>query len=277
MLEQARQQGAAAAQDFIDDPTNALPLVPFSTESSTSSLLGVDVGLARWAGSIPRERKLGLGLVGQLRHSKLEQPRQVGLWGQSWTVKLDAELGAQADGYFVSGSAAAQFGTLVTLSNAGHAAYLRFSGDISIFGDTKYSMGTGLASIPFGMRLILAGAVFELGAVPGLGWTNIFEDSRHVGSGPLFFGGQARWQTQAGWLELQQMHGVSPADVVDTRVSACGHYKNWLLCADGSWLDLHDIGNGDEVRFARVGLRLGVGSWNLDTTQSLRTSLVPLR
>jgi hypothetical protein len=277
LLEQVRQRGAAVSQDFEDDPNQALPEAPWTLENYSSRLVGVGVGITRLGDSLPRQREFGLGLVGQLRRSSLEQPRLVGMWGQSWALNLNADIGAQKPGYFAYGTAAAEFGTLATLASAGHGMYLRFSGDMSVFIDDKVSMSRGLASIPFGMRMLVKGAVLELGAVPALGWASIFQDTRSYGSGPLFMGGQARWQSKAGWLELQQMRGVSPAQVVITTVSACGNTKSWMLCADGNWLDLHDISRGEPARLVRVGIRFGIGSWNLERKEVSRTALVPLR
>lgn len=277
MLEQVRQRGAAVSQDFVDDPSQALPEVPWTLENYSSRFVGVGVGLSQLGDSLPHESEFGVGLVGQLRRSSLEQPRLVGLWGQSWALNLSADVGAQSPSYFVFGTGEAEFGTLATLANAGHGVYLRFSGAMSVFLDDKTSMSKGLASIPFGMRMAIKGAVLELGAVPALGWANIFQDFRNYGSGPLFLGGQAKWQSKAGWLELQQTHGVSPAKVVITTVSACGNTKIWMLCADGNWLNLHDLSRGEAARFVRVGLRLGIGNWSLDTEEVSRSTLVRLR
>jgi hypothetical protein len=277
MLEQVRQRGAAVSQDFVDDPSQALPEVPWTVEDYSSRLVGVSIGLTHLGDSLPRESEFGVGLVGQLRRSNLEQPRLVGLWGQSWALNLGANMGAQTPGYFVFAAGDAEFGTVATLAHAGHGVYLRFSGAMSAFVDNRISMSQGLASIPFGPRLVIDGAVLELGAVPALGWASIFQDSKGYGSGPLFFGGQARWQSKAGWLELQQTRGVSPAQITITTVSACGNTKSWILCADGNWLDLHDLSRGEPARFMRVGLRIGIGSWNLETKEVSRTALVPLR
>jgi hypothetical protein len=277
MLEQARQRGAAVSQDFEDDPNLALPEVRWTLENYSSRLFGVGMGLTHLGDSLPREREFGVGLVGQLRRSSLEQPRLVGLWGQSWALNLSADVGAQKSGYFAYGNGEADFGTLATLANAGHGLYLRFSGAMSVFLDDKTSMSKGLASIPFGMKMAVKGAVLELGAVPALGWASIFQDSKSYGSGPLFMGGQARWQSKAGWLELQQTYGVSPAKVTITTLSACGNTKSWMLCADGNWLDLHDLSRGDSARFVRIGLRLGIGSWSLESKDVSRTTLVRLR
>ena len=277
MLEQVRNRGAAVSQDFEDDPNQALPKVPWTLENYWFRLVGVGVGTTHLGDSLPRETEFGVGLVGQLRRSSLEQPRLVGMWGQSWALNLGADIGSEMPGNFAYGNADAEFGTLATLAHAGHGLYLRFSGAMSVFLDDKTSMSRGLASIPFGMRLAIKGAALELGAVPALGWANIFQDSRSYGSGPLFMGGQARWQSKAGWLELQQTRGVSPAQVAITTVSACGNTKIWMLCADGNWLDLHDLSHGEAARFVRVGLRIGIGSWNFESKEVSRTALVPLR
>ena len=111
MLEQARMQAAASAQDFEDDPTHALPKIPWVTEIETSKLFGVDASVARFAGNSPRSQQLGVALVGQLRYFKLEQPRVVGQWGQSWGVALGTGFGAEASSSFGLGNATAQFGT----------------------------------------------------------------------------------------------------------------------------------------------------------------------
>ena len=277
MLEQAKQHGAAVSQDFVDDPSQALPVVPWTLENYSLRLVGVGAGLTHLGDSLPREGTSGFGFVGQLRRSSLEQPRLVGLWGQSWALNLSADVGAETRGLFASATGAAEFGTLATLANAGHGLYLRFSGDMSVFVDDKTSMSRGLGSIPFGMRLAVKGAVLELGAVPALGWASIFQDSRSYGSGPLFMGAQARWQSKAGWLELHQSHGVSPAHVVITTVSACGNAKHWMLCADGNWLDLRDLSRGEPARFVRIGLRLGIGNFGLEREQVSRTLVAPLR
>ena len=277
MLEQARMRGAAAAQSFDDDPTSALPEVPWTSETNTSSLLGVGVGLARLDGAIPSERHLGVGAAGQLRHAKLEQPLVPGLWGQSWAIAFDAQFGAESQRYFGLGNAQAQFGTLATLASAGHALYFRFAGDISIFRDSTDSVGTGFASIPVGARFNLDGAALEFGIVPALGWVSLFQDARQFAAGPLFFGAQGKWQTRAGWLEVQHLRGVSPANATVTTLLACGNYRHWTFCGEGSWPDLHDLGHGDQARFARVGIRIGLGSWHTPTERSLRPSLVRLR
>ncbi len=272
MLEQARMRGAATAQSFDDDPINALPKVPWSLETSTVGLLGIDAGLARWGGSSMNERDFGVGLAAQLHHSKLEQPRVPGLWGQSWAVALNLDFGAQSRGVFGFGDALAEFGTLATLAAAGHAVYFRFSGEMSAFGDSKNSVGSGFASIPFGLRFKASGSALEVGAVPALGWVSLFQDARQFTTGPPFFGGQAKWQTHASWLQVQHLRGVSPAQAAVTTLLACGHSGVVALCAEGSWLDLHDLGQRDEARFARVGFRIGLGKWSSETEPAMRTT-----
>jgi hypothetical protein len=276
MLEQARMRGAATAQSFDDDPTSALPKVPWSLETSTVGLLGTDAALARWGGGSMNERDFGVGLAAQLHHSKLEQPRVPGLWGQSWAVALNTEFGAQSRRYFGFGDALAQFGTLATLAAAGHALYFRFSGEMSVFGDSKNSIGSGFASIPFGLRFKVSGSALELGAAPALGWVSAFQDARQFTTGPLFFGGQAKWQTNAGWLQVQHLSGVSPAEAAVTTLLACGHSGVIALCAEGSWLDLHDLGQRDEARFARIGFRIGLGKWSNEAERVMRAAVVPL-
>ncbi len=277
MLEQVRMRGAAAAQDFDDDPENALPTVPWTIETSTLSILGIDTGLARLSGGQLNEHKLGIGGAGRLYHSELEQPRVAGLWGQSWAVALDAEFGAESTRYFGCGNALAQFGTLATLGAAGHAFFLRFSGEMSVFRDSVNSMGTGFAGIPVGLRFKLAEADFEVSAVPALGWATLFQDAQPFVAGPLFMGAQLKWLTKPGFIELQHMRGVSPAQAAITTLLTCAYSGYFALCAEGTWLALHDLGQGDQARFARVGVRIGLGTSSRNSERSLRPSIVPLR
>ena len=277
MLEQARMRGAAAAQDFDDDPANALPTVPWTLETNTSDLLGVDVGLSRLSTDVTSERQLGIGVVGQFYHSKWEQPRLAGLWGQSWAVALDAAFGAESNRYFGAGGGLAQFGTLATLGAAGHAFFLRFSGELAAYRDTNNSIGTGFGSIPIGFRFRVANADLELGVVPALGWVSLFRDARPFNAGPLFIGGQMKWLTRSGFMQLQHLRGVSPADAADTTLLTCAYSGFIALCAEGTWVHLNDLGQGDLARFARIGIRIGLGATSRKSEREQRPAIVPLR
>jgi hypothetical protein len=275
MLEQARTRGAASAQDFEDDPTNALPKIPWTTDSETSSLLGAEAGVARFAGNGFASKELGAGLVGQLRYSKLEQPELAGMWGQSWALALDTGFGAEGASYFGRGTARAQFGTMATLASAQHAFYLRFSGDLSTYRNSDNSFSTGFLSIPMGFRFKLKGAALELGGVSALGWSSVGQGSLNYGAGPLYFGAQSKLQTKVGFLEIQHLLAVSPAQAANTTLLSCGHYRSWIFCAEGTWLHLHDLNRSDEARFARVGIRIGFGSWESKTQHNQRKWVLP--
>ena len=277
MLEQARMRGAAAAQDFEDDPTNALPMVPWTLEVNSSRMLGVDVGLSRMSADAGSERELGIGVVGQIYRSKWEQPRVAGLWGQSWAVALDAAFGAESNRYFGAGSGLAQFGTLATLGAAGHVFFLRFSGELATYRDPNDSMSTGFASIPVGVGFRVAQAHLELGVVPALGWASLFQDARQFDAGPLFIGAQMKWLTKPGFVALQYLRGVSPADATDTTLSTCAYSGLVALCAEGTWVRLNDLGQGNPASFARVGIRIGLGTSSRKSERELRPAIVPLR
>jgi hypothetical protein len=277
MLEQARQRGAASAEDFEDDPTTALPQVPWFTETRTSRLLGLDVELSRLGGASYGRREFGLAAAGHVFHSKLEQPLSAGLWGQSWAIALTTEFGADSRGLLGYGAAMGQFGTLATLNACGHAIFFRFSGELSMAGDVDDTLGRGFASIPIGVRFRFRGSALELGAEPALGWINLVRDSQPYAAGPLFIGGHVKWQTEAGWFELQQRRGVSPAHADDTELLACTHAGVVSLCAEGDVVRLRDLSSGDTARFARVGVRFGLGQWASETQQSQRPLVVPLR
>ncbi len=277
MLEQARLRGAAAEQDFADDPTRALPQVPWTAETRDFGMLGVTVDRAQWDVAGIRDHSMAVGLTGQMRHFKLEQPRLVGLWGQSWGIQLSANAGADKAGLLAYGDAEAEFGTIATIAERGHGIYLRFSAQMSMAADPQTSSGIVLGRIPFGLRWDLGGAALELGAVPALGWATVSNNDRHLGTGPLFMGGEAKLLSKAGWLELQHLRSVNPSDASSTMLSACAKQGQWALCADGSWLELHDLSNGAEARFARMGLRLGTASLTSENRKNSQVALTPWR
>jgi len=275
MLEQARMRGAASAQSFEDDPTNALPKIPWTSTVQTTSMLGAETGISRFAGYTSPSKEFGAGVVGQLSFSKLEQPEVVGMWGKSWSLQLDTGFGAEGTSYFGHGNAKAHFGTLATFASSQHAFYLRFAGDLATYRNSENAVSSGYLSIPLGFRFVLKGAALELGGVSALGWASVLEGSQHYGSGPLYFGAQAKLETHAGFLESQHVFAVTPAEAAHTTLLSCGHYRSWILCAEGTWLHLHDLSRSDEARFARVGIRVGFGSWGHQTQRTQRTWELP--
>ena len=120
MLEQARMRGAAAEQHFTDDPTRALPEVPWTLETRDFGSLGVAADRAQWQITDAHDQSTSIGLVGQIRHYKLEQPKWVGMWGQSWGIRLNAHAAADKVGLLAYGDAEAEFGTMATISQSGH-------------------------------------------------------------------------------------------------------------------------------------------------------------
>ena len=143
--------------------------------------------------------------------------------------------------------------------------------------DPKYSSGLGLASVPFGVHWDLSGAALELGAVPALGWASVANDYRQADTGPVFLGGEAKLLTKAGWLELQHLRAVTPADATTTLLSACAQQGHWSLCADGGWLQLHDLANGAAGRYSHMGLHFGMASFVDDTRNVSRVAVTPWR
>ena len=277
MLEQARLHGAAVGQGFIDDPTHALPKVPWTTETRAFGMLGVAVDRSQWGVVGGRDDSMSVGVTGQMRHFKLEQPLLAGMWGQSWGIRLNANAGADKAGLLAYGDAEAEFGTIATIAERGHGIYLRFSAQMSMLADPKYSSSIGLGSIPFGLRWDLGGGALELGAVPALGWVTVSDENRHVGTGPLLMGGEARLLSKAGWLEVQHLRAVNPAHARTTLLSACAQQGQWALCADGGWIELSDLSNGAEARAAHMGLHFGMGTFNHETRRSSRVALTPWR
>jgi len=275
MLELVRNRTAATAQNFEDDPESALPKIPWVTQTETISSLSGDLGVTRFANRDLTSKEFGAGLIGQLHYSKLEQPELAGMWGQSWALGLDAGLGADGTRYYGRGRATANFGTMATLGAARHAFYLRFAANLASFRDSTDSYSTGTVSIPMGLRFELKGAALELGGVPALGWDSLLNNGQAYNSGPLFFGAEAKLETHAGYLEFQRLVAASPADADQTTLLTCGRYRQLVLCAEGAWLRLHDIGRGDEAKFARVGINIGFGNWQHRTERSERKWVVP--
>ncbi len=275
MLEQAKQRGAASAQNFDDDPVKALPKIPWVTQSQTVSSLGGDLGITRVESGDSSSKELGAGLFGQLHASKFDQPNLAGMWGQSWQLGLDVGFGADGTRYYGRGSVSANFGTMATLSAARHAFYLRFAAGAANFRDAKDGFSTGRVSIPLGFRFLVDSAALEFGAVPALGWSSVLHESRDYSTGPLTMGVAMKFETQAGYLELQRLLGVTPADAGETTLKACGHYARLVLCTEGTWLQLHDISRGDEARFARIGINIGFGNWSRTSERSERKWAMP--
>jgi len=164
---------------------------------------------------------------------------------------------------------------MATFSPRLHAFYLRFNGNIASFRNSQDSYSSGFVNIPMGLRFIFNRTAVELGGVSSLGWVSMIQGWQRYSSGPLFFGAQARLQTAAGYLEVQRMFAVSPADADHTTVLTCGHFQFFVVCAEGSWLRLRDLSRGDEAHYARVGLRIGFGSWGQKTENTERKWIVP--
>ena len=270
-----RNRAAATEQNFEDDPASALPKIPWVTQTETRRSLSGDLGVTRFTSSDVTSKEFGAGLFGQLHYSKLEQPDVVGMWGQSWELGLDTGFGADGTRYYGRGSATANFGTMATLSAARHAFYLRFAANLASFRDSSDSYSLGKVSIPMGFRFELKGATLELGGVPALGWASVLHNGQETSSGPLFFGAEAKVETKVGYLELERLFAASPADADQTALHTCGRYRQLVLCAEGTWLRLRDIGRGDSANFARVGINIGFGSWQRRTERSERKWVAP--
>lgn len=271
ILDWARGRGLAGAEPF--DDAVAVPgelLRPWIDRERGHALLAVSGGRNRWQSSDSR-RALGydLRLDGELSLAADSYEPIVGMWGTSSRASLRFALGGSSEGAHSEFAGELGTGALLTLDRRGSGAIARITGSgFGVVEPGAYAILTNVG-VPFGFSINKLRWYGELLLWPSLGWAAIDFNKKNTGTGPLFLGGMLRLGQRTTWLEASHLRSAIEAEVESTRVSVCSQFEPVTLCTDGWWLNVHDILDNESARYARVGVRLGIGSSVWRTAESL--------
>ncbi|MGE5783394.1 MAG: hypothetical protein ACM3ZE_02345 [Myxococcales bacterium] len=272
ILDWARGRGLAGAEPF--DDAISVPgelLRPWIDRERGFAMLGASVGRNRWQlpGSNGRELGYDLRLDGELSLAADSYEPIVGMWGTSSRANLRFALGGSSEGAHSEFAAELGTGALLTLDRRGSGAVARITGSgAGVIEPGAYAVLTNVG-VPFGFAVNKLRWYGELLLWPSLGWAAIDLNKRNTGTGPLFLGGILRLGQRTTWLEASYLRSAIEAEVESTRVSVCSQFEPVTFCTDGWWLDVHDVLDEEAARYARVGVRLGIGSSVWRTAESL--------
>lgn len=261
MLDWAKGRAIQGRTEFEDgEALPAEPTVPFIQRERGFALLGLATGRDRWRA--PGDHRLGydVRLDGELGFGVDGYDAKPYTWGTTSRLGLRFSLGGGSGSSHSELAGELSAGALLTLDKYGSGAIARISGTgVGVLepGATAVIANVG---VPFGFGFHRMGYHGEMLLWPSLGWATVVMDDHNRGSGPLFLGAMGRFGTDRTWFEGSFQRSAVEAEVDSTRFSICSRYKQWALCTDGFWLHVHDILDNEASSFARVGLRIGVGS-----------------
>lgn len=262
MLDWAKSRGTANVTTFEDAEALAGERVlPWHQRERGIAMLGVAIGRDRWRA--PEAHRLGydLRLDGQLGFAVDGYEPQNYRWGTSSRLGLRFSLGGGSGDAHSELSGELSTGALFTLDEFGSGAVARVSGNAIAVLEPGTNAILANVGVPFGFAFQRRGYHGELLFWPSLGWASVSSEEKNHGSGPLFLGVLSRFGTDSTWFEGSFLRSAVNADVDSSRFSLCtAVVQTWFLCTDGFWLHVNDIQNDEPSSFARVGLRLGVGS-----------------
>jgi hypothetical protein len=261
MLDWAKARGTANATTFDDAEALAgEKKLPWRQRDRGFALLGMAFGRDRWR--VPASHEIGydLRLDGQLGFSVDGYEPEAFRWGTSSRLGLRFSLGGGSGNAHSEISGELSTGALFTLDRYGSGAIARVSGSAFTVLEPGQDVVLANVGVPMGFAFNQRGVHGELLFSPSLGWANVVSHDRNRGSGPLFLGVLSRFGSDNTWLEASFLRSAVGADVDSSRFSLCTTVRSWFLCTDGFWLHLNDIQDDEPASFARVGLRLGVGS-----------------
>lgn len=271
LLDWGRGRGPAGAGAFESDwvlPGESLR--PWLDRERGFALLAGAVGRSRWQSAHAHDLGYDLRLDGELALAADSFEPIVGGWGTTSRAGLRFALGGSS-GHGAHSELAGELatGALLTLDKRGSGAVARISATgFAVMEPGAYAVLTNVG-VPFGFTINKLRWYGELLVWPSLGWSAIELDKKNTGTGPLFIGGIARLGQRTTWFEGSYLRSAIEAEVESTRLSVCTQFEPVTLCTDGWWLTVHDILDGETARYARVGLRIGIGSSVWRTAESL--------
>lgn len=249
ILELAEQEGEPAEPEFT-----------WVQRERGRALLGVATGSDRWRS--PEEHRSGydLRMDGQLEFAVEGYEQKRFTWGRSSLLDLRFSLGGGSGSSHSELGGELSTGALFTLDRDGSGVVARISGmGVALLEPGRDAILANVG-VPFGLAFHKLGYHAELLFWPSLGWATVVLDEQNRGSGPLYVGSIARFGSEQVWFDGSFTRSVVEAEVDSTRLSLCSRIGRWSLCSDGWWLHVHDILDNEASSFARVGIRLGVGT-----------------
>jgi len=261
MLKWAKSRGVQGNTQFEDgDALLAPPRLPFIERERGFAMLGMATGRDRWRGPSGHRMGYDLRLDGELGFGLDGYEPTAYSWGTSSKIGLRFSLGGGSGSSHSELGGELATGAVFTVDQFGSGAIARISGAATAVLEPGADAVLANVGVPFGFGFHRSGLHGELLFWPSLGWAAIVEKNKNRGSGPLFVGAMSRFGNDRAWFEGSFLRSAVEADVDSTRFSVCTRIAQWSLCTDGWWLHVHDIQNNDAAGYARVGLRLGVGS-----------------
>lgn len=270
ILDWARGRGLAGAQPFDDSIVVPGELLrPWIDRERATAIIGFSMGRDRWQSPTTQRMDNDLRLDGELAIAADSYEPVVGMWGMSSRAGLRFALGGSSSNVQSELSGELATGALLTLDRHGSGAVARISG--SGFGLLEPGASALLANVgvPFGFTVNKVRWYGELLLWPSLGWASVTLDRNNRSSGPLFMGAIGRLGMRTTWFETSFLRNAIEADVMATRMSVCTQLEPLTFCTDGTWLHVHDILDNQPASYARVGIRIGLGSSVWRTAESL--------
>lgn len=271
VVDWARGSGPAGAGSFDSDIVVPGELLrPWLDRERGLALLSSSIGRSRWQSPAAHDLGYDLRLDGELALAQDSYEPIVGRWGRTTRAGLRFALGGSSVGGAhseIAGELAT--GALLTLDRRGSGAVARISAtSVAVVEPGAYALLANVG-VPFGFTINKLRWYGELLIWPSLGWAAIEHERRNTGTGPLFIGAIARLGQRTTWVEASYLRSAIEAEVESTRLSVCTQFEPVTLCTDGWWLAVHDILDEQSAHYARVGLRLGIGSSVWRTAESL--------
>lgn len=262
LLQWTKQRILSEQPKFEDEPVVPEELLrPMITRERGLALLGVATGTGYFRAPDQRVDGNDVRLEGELRLAVDTYEPVAGMIGKTSRVGLRVAFGGGSDSAHSEVSGAFATGAMVTFGDNGGGGFARVLGGGATVLEPGRSAILAHVGVPVGYLLDQRDWHFEVALLPALGWTTVVVDDVNRGTGPLYLGGTARLDVRGAWLDGEYLKSLIEGDVDSTRLSACGFIISPVaLCADGWWLSVHDIANDEPASFARVGLRLSVGS-----------------
>lgn len=270
ILDWARGRGLAGAQPFDDSLVVPGELLrPWIDRERITGLIGFSMGRDRWQSPSTHRLDNDLRLDGELALAAESYEPVIGMWGTSSRASLRFALGGSTSNVQSELAGELATGALLTLDKRGSGAVARISGSGAALLEPGASAVLANVGVPFGFTFHKVRWFGELLLWPSLGWASITLDRNNRSSGPLFMGAIARAGMRATWFEGSFLRSAIEADVESTRLSVCTQLEPLTFCTDGSWLHVHDILDNQPASYARVGIRIGLGSNVWRTAESL--------
>jgi hypothetical protein len=270
MLDWARGRGLAGAQPFDDSIVVPGELLrPWIDRERATAFIGFSMGRERWQSPVTHRLDNDLRLDGQLAIAADSYEPVVGMWGTSSRADLRFALGGSSSNVQSELSGELATGALLTLDKHGSGAVARISGSGAILLEPSANAILANVGVPFGFTLNKLRWHGELLLWPSLGWASVSLDRNSRSSGPLFIGAIGRFGVRTAWLEANYLRNAIEADVESMRMSVCTQFEPLTFCTDGSWLHVHDILDNEPASYARVGIRIGLGSSVWRTAETL--------